>query len=61
MKELKPCPFCGAGAVSYTSYGKYGVECFNEKCIADNIETLYHTEEQAAAAWNTRTKEKEQI
>lgn len=48
-QPLKPCPFCGGKAITY-SLSPY-VGCGN--CHADLCG--YETEEQAITAWNTRS------
>lgn len=57
MRELKSCPFCGGEA--QISDGGYSGKCFatrcqNERCVAHG-QAVYETEEEAIAAWNTRT------
>lgn len=53
-EELKPCPFCGSGAVTFhdAEDGGWGVICTNQKCEC----TLdrYAIRESAETAWNNR-------
>lgn len=60
MDKLKPCPFCGAdGRMRYRSgTDDYIAECSNDMCPASfMIGWSYDTEEEAAEAWNRRTRE----
>ena len=50
-KELLPCPFCGGEAA--LAYGVYDRWIFCKKCGASTKQ--YETNEEAIAAWNTRT------
>lgn len=57
MDKLKPCPFCGHEAmISYNSNYDFQAYCTNDACFMSQIimEDM-ETEEQARAAWNTRT------
>ena len=49
-KDLKPCPFCGAGAYITTLLSGPFVSCFS--CGGET--RCYPTEIEAVAAWNTR-------
>ncbi len=62
MIDLKPCPFCG-GSAELDADGPSGgnfpdpdfrVRCSNGDCPMPPCEYAF-TEEQAIAAWNTRT------
>lgn len=56
--KLKPCPFCGGEAVTYSSdidmYGNlmYGAMCKHTGCGV--ISCVYPSKEQAIEAWNRR-------
>ena len=57
---LKACPFCGSnGKLDLSDFGSAMVYCSAESIGVDcpvNPETGFHdTQEQAIAAWNTRT------
>jgi len=52
--KLKPCPCCGHEALIRNLHGegeKFGSCCTN--CFLE-IDTVYHSEEAAARAWNRR-------
>lgn len=60
-KNIKPCPFCGSAAFSYTvnppipdihDYGGGYVECSGCTAIISGL-----TEEQAIEAWNRRAED----
>lgn len=61
MTKLKPCPFCGGEAITYSQdidmYGNlmYGVICKNTGC--GMIPSIYLSKEQAIEAWNRRAGE----
>lgn len=67
--ELKKCPFCGENGVLFRDiryvnlpsieYEVYGAKCSNRDCIMNQTQKFYFNEEQAIAAWNKRTKKKE--
>ncbi|WP_077958218.1 Lar family restriction alleviation protein [Salmonella enterica] len=56
MSELKPCPFCGGHAGTFTTDGTevgtywYWAECW----VCESRTGLYATEEKTAEAWNQR-------
>lgn len=57
-EELKPCPFCGSGAMLWASQNngrKYYVECGDCR----NRTYLESTRAKAIAAWNTRIEGKD--
>ena len=59
---LKACPFCGSnGKLDLSDFGSAMVYCSAESISVDcpvNPETGFHdTQEQAIAAWNTRTEQ----
>ena len=57
MKELKPCPFCGNKANTYSnSRGFWGVDCESNECITHTMVVDYNTEEDAVEAWNRRAE-----
>lgn len=57
-KELKPCPFCGGEAITYSDRLDYegnllyGVMCKNTGCCT--IPAVYMAKEIAIQKWNTR-------
>lgn len=57
MFNLKPCPFCGAEAMtSFNTVYDYQAYCTNDSCFMSKITMEdMETEEQAIAAWNKRT------
>lgn len=60
MTELKPCPFCGGKYTQVRYIGWESPSAFDsgyrtECCDCGVITAAYPTEEEAAAAWNTRT------
>lgn len=62
--EFKPCPFCGAKPVLIVKKpGKpepYSLVCRNLDCPMLQVATYwYATEDEANAAWNTRTGDAE--
>lgn len=56
MIELKPCPFCGSGAVILKVFGVGENKWFYAKCCACNAEinNPMPTAEEAAKRWNRR-------
>lgn len=58
MEELKPCPFCGGRVYIKTSkYFQENKHAYQIICPCGMAKTLaYPTPEEAAKAWNTRTK-----
>ncbi|EKS4545034.1 Lar family restriction alleviation protein, partial [Salmonella enterica] len=56
MSELKPCPFCGGHAGTFTTDGTevgtywYWAECW----VCESRTGLYATEEKTAEAWSQR-------
>lgn len=60
MSELKPCPFCGGEARIYMNDSDldnilYYCMCTNDRgCNVLPITLDHYSEEEAAAAWNTR-------
>lgn len=56
LVELKPCPFCGMGGVSY-AYEKSRL-CFVVTCnVCDAEGPEQHEEAGAVTAWNTRASD----
>ncbi len=67
--KLKPCPFCGNGAIlARDNYGKYLIEC--ETCsllfgvsvedgteLVDGWRAMINTAEEATEAWNRRVND----
>ena len=59
---LKPCPFCGGEATRTTMRRFKYVSCENSDCsIVVEAGAFFSREEEAIAAWNTRTGEDERI
>ena len=55
LVELKPCPFCGAGARRSLAQPKNGPNNYAIGCSKCIIMTEWRTvEDEAIAAWNTR-------
>lgn len=61
--ELKPCPFCGGEAECIDDTGvlvngrrTWVVWCPDEECPVVLSTPLCETQEEAAAAWNTRSE-----
>jgi len=69
MPELKPCPFCGSGAIICGGEGdNYYVTCKNKTCFCSLGEQYYPGDipahifgdkESAAYNWNRRAENKE--
>ena len=64
MSELKPCPFCGGGAVVVQTRYRHGEEYFFVKCNNKDCpvipETYENTEmKDAIEAWNGRAENEE--
>lgn len=57
MEELKPCPFCG-GEASIKIHDFFDdTRLYTPKCkCGANIVEVFHTEEEAIAAWNARAE-----
>jgi len=63
-EELKSCPFCGADAEIVECANTHAGDSnqrkwFSPKCFWDNciiLQGQYETREQAANAWNNRTR-----
>lgn len=61
-EELKPCPFCGGEATRTTMRRFKYVSCENSDCsMVVEAGAFFSREEDAIAAWNTRTGEDERI
>ncbi len=58
VDELKPCPFCGGKAISWT-FTECGFARSSVHCDDCNIRYYRRTEAEAIEAWNTRTPPKE--
>lgn len=58
MNELKRCPFCGEKAEDgyIECFRTHWISCSNEACPMHKVYFEYPTEEEAIAAWNTRSK-----
>ena len=62
-QELKPCPFCGAGAEFGHAAGIplagdcTAIRCSNDQCITRGAYNDWGHRRAAIAAWNTRTQE----
>ena len=54
--ELKPCPFCGAGAHLISGTEDHYVVCRNDDCAAAIVARSFSSAEDAIAAWNRRVK-----
>lgn len=57
MEELKPCPFCGAAAISESNIptkGLHAVCCENAECPVKPF-VVGMTMEEASKRWNTRS------
>ncbi|EGR9571404.1 restriction alleviation protein, Lar family [Salmonella enterica subsp. enterica serovar Grumpensis] len=56
MSELKPCPFCGGHAETFTTDGtEVGTYWYLAECwVCESRTGLYETEEKTAEAWNQR-------
>ncbi len=67
MAKLKPCPFCGGEAYTYTALNsekgvqrKYWlVHCKKCEINDPSYSRKCFTEQEAVDAWNTRTQQKE--
>ena len=55
MVELKPCPFCGGKSALYFGKGKRPYKCYCTECETMSTARSFRTNEEAAAAWNTRS------
>ena len=56
-EELKPCPFCGAGAMSHTEPARVVIGCFSAKC-AVNPSLNATTTKRASELWNKRVSDR---
>ena len=57
MSELKPCPFCGGGAIKWTHSG-YGDFTKQVRCAVCGAGTNYFSKmDDAIKAWNRRKEE----
>lgn len=56
--KLKPCPFCGGMNLYYAEERFYAVGCLD--CGGKAV-GAYRTEEEAAAAWNTRKEQTQRL
>lgn len=54
--ELRPCPFCGSGALCDfpDAYTTWQIMCDNNNCPVDLWVWGFSSREAAIAAWNTR-------
>lgn len=52
-EELKPCPFCGASAISHIEPTRSVIGCFHAKCGV-NPSLNATTMERASELWNKR-------
>ena len=55
MEELRSCPFCGEEAFCGHDAQGWAVLCPSMQCDVSPTTTYHDSEEQAIAAWNTRT------
>lgn len=53
--KLLPCPFCGHSAISHPHMDKIHIDCSNYNCAVKPF-VVADSEEEAADAWNTRSK-----
>lgn len=61
--KLKPCPFCGSDAIKLW-HSPFGVGGRCDKCGANSgygAEFNGETKQEAAAAWNKRAPEKDNL
>ena len=55
-ERLRPCPFCGFGAVVVGCNRGHYVECQNCHARTDYIRDGHDSEKKAIEAWNKRNK-----
>jgi Lar family restriction alleviation protein len=56
MDKLKPCPFCGSDQIIVWPDYEFGDVTWDVMCKACGVHVRRDLEEQAIAAWNTRTQ-----
>ena len=57
MAELKPCPFCGGGAVVIDNGCFVDVSCKNFHCRGWEDILMFKSKEEAIEAWNRRAED----